>query len=279
MNEFSIISDLEELVSFWPIASFNEVYKKEPALTACSIANITSDPGNPDKTTLIIFRVFIEKGKQAVQGQKYVLGLKFYNFGTLATLDLISLDRPYHKEIAYEHLKRMGWPSIDEQLGRQVDYFNETTLAPFLFVGGHLVVDSGNKIEFSGASMDYGNSVFFSDSNSICKFMTQSSGLLITRTGDAEPGKAFAQRLLDFMLIKKGQNDFYEQFVQEILSSSSELINFTPQQLGSLFMMKVLDRTINEEKNMLQLMVEETVEGFGRYVMVAGVAEKIKRSK
>ncbi len=264
--KIQLIRELEGLENFWPIALFNRAYSQNNSLRQIVLATLSSQLGNPDKTSLLIFRSFIKKGEKAKEDQKYILALRFYNFGDMATLDLISLNLGFHRQIACEHIEKMNWSFVDQQ----ADEFDKTIQTPFLLVGGHLrLVDE--KIIFSKTSQDYGNSLFLSDSNAVAEYF-----LGHDQSGQ---GENFVQQLSEFMLANKQRPDFYEQFFSKMLINFSNQGHFNSQQINSLLTMKVLDRIINEKKEPLGLLTEETTRGFGRYVMLASVADKLKRSK
>jgi len=273
-EKFDLVKD--ELGMYWPVSSFMEAYKRDNHLTGCVAATLSLDPENPNKTALVFLRTCIENSKRLKKGksQKYVLALKFYNFGDLATLDVISLDKSFHRDVAYEHLKRMGWPLSESD---SVSRFKETVQSPFIFVGGSLDVSNEGVVRFFGKSGDYGNKISSVEIHAICKYVVSACGL--RKEGDLA-GETFINNLLKFMLRFKRKSDFYEKFYQDVLTNAPSLDQvFTTQQLGALMMMKVADRTIGEEGDRLQIMTEEVVDGFGKFVTVAGVAEQIKRSR
>jgi hypothetical protein len=72
----------------------------------------------------------------------------------------------------------MCWPTND-YLNQSADKLTETTVAPFVFVGGHLQV-TNDSVSFSGASGDYGSDIFFSDSNAIAAYVASVCGIEIT---------------------------------------------------------------------------------------------------
>ncbi len=270
-------SDIEGL---WPVASFLEAYKQVNALTACTIASISAESGNsdPDKVAMIICRTLIENGARAQNDQKYIVGIRFYSYGDMATIDVISLDKAYHKDICFEHLTRLGWPSFDEQTGQSVNKFDETVRSPFLFVGGHLKVKNGTHVDFTGASQDYGDNILFSDANAIAAYAASISGIEIG-IGDKEKGKAFVQSMLEFMLIQKTKKDFYEQLVQEVSEKTPWKKSFTAQHMGALIAMKVLDRSIAEGKSTIPILIEElSGGGLARHLLLTGVVKNIKES-
>ena len=277
-SKINLMKNLSDIGEFWTVASFLEAYQQTNALIGCSIASISADPGNPDpdKIALITCRTFIENGVRAKDDQKYVVGIRFYTHGDMATIDVISLDKGFHKDICFEHLKRMGWPLLDKETGKSVDKLQETAVSAFLFVGGHLEVENDTHVNFFGSSGDYGDNIFFSDSNAIAAYVASICGIELG-TGDKEKGEAFIQELLEFMLKHKTQKDFYEQLVQEVCEKTPGKPSFTAQHIGALITMKVMDRVIAEEKDVTQMMIEEIAcGGLSRYIMLSSVVKRMK---
>jgi hypothetical protein len=261
------------------VSEFKQVYSEKPALTGFAIATATDEPGNPDKTSLVVMRTFVENSDRAKSDQKYVLGIRFYNFGDMATIDVISLDRGFHKDIAYDHLKRLQWTVIDES-GKEANHYNETMRAPIIIVGGHLKVDNNEKVDFSASSGDYGNDIFVSDSNDIAGYVADSCGIKLGES-DKEKGEEFVADLLQFMKENKTKTDFYEKFVEFVYSKdSSEAKKFSTQQIGALISMKASDRAVNEDKSIMQTMIDEVAGGgLARHILLSHVADKIRNKE
>ncbi len=274
-----VLQDPSDIEGFWTVNSFNSIYSQTNALKGSAVAALATDTsGNPGTTAMVNMRTFIENGARAKNDQKYVVGIRFYGFGDMASIDVISLDKGFHKEIAYEHLKRLDWPMIGDEFGKPVDEFTQTTRAPFVVVGGHLKVGVDNNVGFSGASGDYGDAILFSDSNAIAAYVASSCGIDVIG-GDKEKGAAFVSDLLEIMLKHKLKQDFYEQLVDEIYQRRSDTTRvFSSQHVGSLITMKALDRAIGEDKHMLQTMVDEVTGGLGRYFLIANVAQRVKEN-
>ena len=215
-----ILNDLSDLENIWTLSAFNNAYS-EPGLTSCALAVDSDYSGNLDKMSMITFRTFIENGECAKNDQKYILGIRFYSFGDMATIDIISLNKGYHKEIAYNHQKMMGWPSFKEFFNETVDPLKATYEAPFIFIGGHLKVDEFGKVNFFSSSDDYGNEALFSKGNSIAAYVAEACGLQVKNT-DKTIGKAFIKDLLIFMRENKLKKDFYEILLSHIQRQGRE---------------------------------------------------------
>lgn len=264
-----------EFADFWPVEEFNKKYSEQEGIRSCSIASAFNIK-NPEKSGLVILRTFIQNGEKAKIDQKYIIGIRFYSFGDMATIDLVSLEKGYHREICYEHLKRMNWPLWSEDMGIFTDHYGETTRAPFLFVGGHLKVSDDNSVKFYGNSGDYGSKLLFSDSNSLANYILSVSG--IPFFGEKESGEELVEYLLKFMYENKLKREFYRDLISGLYSREEE-IKLTAQNIGALITMKVVDRHILGEGDILQLMVDETSEGLARDIMLQGVAQRVRHSK
>jgi hypothetical protein len=278
MQNFEIMRDPSELEGFCPVDAFNKMYPEQSSIKGYALASL-SDDQNPEKVAVVLMRTFIENGNCAKEDQKYVVGIRFHFFGDMATIDVISLDKGYHKEICYDHLRRMGWPSWSEEMNRPVNHFDETTRAPFLFIGGHLQVKE-KEVNFFGSSGDYGDKVLFSDGNSIAAYASSVSGIELG-IGKKEIGGSFVKEILQIMYKHKLKSNFYEELVQDLFQrSSDENLTLTSQHVGSLITMKVSDRMISEGKDMLTLTVDEVCGGsLGRAIMLFGVARKMRASR
>ncbi len=275
MQNFQIMNDPSELKGFWPVDVFNKMYREQPSIKGCAIASLFDDQ-DLEKVAVVLMRTFIENGDRAKEDQKYVVGIHFSSFGDMAIIDVISHDKEYHKEICYDHIKRMGWPSFNEEMNRPVNYFDETTRAPFMLTGGHLKTKK-RKVSFFGTSGDYGDKILFSDSNSIAAYAAFASGIELG-LGEKEIGESFVKEILQIMYNHKLKVSFYEELVKDIFQrSSDENIALTSQHIGALVTMKIADRMISEEKDMLSVTVDEVFGGgIGRAVMLASLARKLR---
>lgn len=266
--EIEVIREDQGLAKFWPLSSFNEAYDKEEGIRKVLMTSLSSDYGNPDKTAILVFRLFIENKEKLKEGQKYVLALRFYNFGDLVTLDLISLEKAYHKNIASEHISRMKLPLNEEDL----DDFEKTRQSPFLLSGAFVELKE-DKLVFSSSSQDYSSSLFFADCNEVSRHLCSLCDLSVSKDPKNLQGHDFLHKILSFVLENKKQNNFYEKFVMEALKVEDSL---SAQQISSLLNMKVFDRSIKEKKPFIQIMVEEMSEGFSRSVMLHSIAKRLR---
>jgi hypothetical protein len=276
MKGIVILKDLKDLQIFWPVQAFEKAYPEEGYIRKCAAITLY-DENKPDHAAMVMVRIFIENGERAKSDQKYVVGIRSYSFGDMMTIDVISLDKGYHKEICYDHLKRLNWPMWNELTSRPVDMIGESTLSPFLFIGGHLKVEEGEKVNFFGSSGDYGDKILFSDGNSIAAYAASLSGIELG-LGDKEIGENFVMEMLDLTYDQKKTPDFYEKLIAHVFNMSQDVnITLTAQHVGALVTMKVADRFINENKDFITLIVEETCGGgIGRAITLNSIARKLR---
>ncbi len=268
------VDTCNEFTDSWPIETFNKAYS-EKGIKTSFIANMF-DPNFLERTAVIILRTFIQKSERARTDQKYIIGLRFYSFGDMATIDLISLDKNFHREICYNHLERMNFPMWGENLKR-VNHYEKTTRAPFIFAGGHLRVSEDDSVEFFGDSGDYTGRLLLSDSNSLARYISSVSG--IKSKGEIGPGKTLVEHLLRFMFENKLGREFYQNLIADLYLQEEEL-SLNPQNMAALITMKVLDLlSINESLDFIKLMTEEMAEGLSRDIMIHSVARKIRCKK
>jgi len=220
--------------------------------------------------------MFIENGARAKNGQKYIVGINFYGKGDMVTIDVISLDMGFHKDICFEHLTRSGWPSFSSVTNEKVDKLGETDRSPLLFVGGHLKVLEGNKVNFHGESSDYGSNILYSDGNAIAAYVASVCSVDVGQ-GDVKKGDEFIKELLEFLLKNKLKPDFYELLVEHTLDKTPQRKSFTSQHIGALMAMKVIDRSREENADPVQIMIEEVCGGgLARHFMLASVVKRLK---
>lgn len=242
----------QEIESFWPVSDFNESYPDKGAIRKSALISKTSS----DQTSLVLGRVFIEKSDRIKRRQNYLVGLRFYSLGELVTIDVISVNKGFHREICHEHLQRMEWPSWSRKLNQPVDYFDNTTYAPFLFSGGCLQLKDDNKINFIEGSDSFGKGVFFPSANSLAAYISSLAGIKVA--GDKSLGENFVKNILQITHQYKGRENFYQELVQNTFRHNSTMsVSPSSQYLGSLLTMKALDRSILGGENMAFIMTEE----------------------
>ena len=240
--------------NMWPIANFQQAYSKKEGL--CKYVVLADGTSEPNSTALMVVRMFLQK---ETKENKYIMGIRFYSFGDLATLDIISLDLPFHRNIIAEHAKKFGWESPIANLD------NSHTI-PFAFVGGF--IEPGPI--FVGSSGDYGNNFFGYNSNDVVK----SAVSMIN--GETHIPDQFFEFMLNFMKNHRLKHDFYEKIYQDLLDhAAAERLH--PQHLGSLVTMKALDRAILDGTDFIQALVEETTSGLGRIMFLSNVAKSMKK--
>ena len=258
-----------EIVDCWPIQSFRDAYQDlaKRNITRCFAIAKGDGSDNPDGTSLLFVRLFIENGERAKKDQKYIVGLRFYSFGDMATIDIISLDKPNHRDIVKEHAKRMNWllPGLTG-----VDAFQEAYSMPIFAVGAHLqVIAEGELVSFDNSG-DFGNNLLGIDVNEVVKQVAFLCGLNKT---ESEQGENLLGGVLDFMLQNKKKQDFYELLVEHYISGKP-----TGQNFGSLLTMKVFDRSLEEgSDDLMKLLVEELTDGFAKRCLLIGAVNRMKK--
>lgn len=274
--DFDIMRELN-VPSNWVIQELNDFSSNRQGSLSSAMAIAEEEVGNPEKTSIIVFRTFIEDSRRLrKKGQKYVLLFRFYSFGYMTTVDLISIDKEFHKEIAYEYLKGIDFGFFgysEDQIRR--DMVRAVNFSPYLIVGGYLKIDKEDKVIFSGSSGDFGSDLFAGvDCNDVASVVANSCGI---KADMSDIGKAFVEDILSFSLENKRKKDFYEKFIQHVLDKDVSR-PFTNSCLESLLVSKAFDRFVAEERDdIFRLITEEMTEGFSRFVMVSSVAKKMKK--
>lgn len=256
----------KELENSWPFESFKEAYQDMAIKSISKCFAIVKGDGStdPDKTALVFIRLFIEKGFKARRDQKYIAGLRFYGFGDMATLDIISLSEQNHRDIAREHAKRLDWLISGLRSHKTV---SELYNIPILITGAHLKVNKDDAITTFGNSGDFGNHIFGTNINKLVDYVLSYS------LEGSKLGNSFMEEILSFMIKNKRKQDFYEKLIKHyIMTMMSRKVG---QNIGSLLTMKVMDRALKEGKNPSQLVIEE-LEGFVQEVMATYVSQKMK---
>ena len=261
-----IINTGDEFTSDWPYALFKKAYEdlKEGSVLKC--ATIIHSESEPDNVAPIVVRIFIQNGAQMKGCQKYIIGLRFFNFGEMATLDIISLKQPNHKSIVMEHARRMGW-SRSEHL--QDENYRESYLVPMIASGASLKVTPDGKLIPSSESMDYKGRLFDYNINDItgriayyCNMGEETSSV------DSD----FLSKLVDFMHANKGHELFYERLIEHFPPRQ-----ITGQNISAIVLMKVVDRSIKEpDTNVIKLHTHEMTDGFAKKLLAYIVADQVR---
>lgn len=206
------------------------------------------------------------------EGQKYVLGLRFVGFGDMTIVDIVSLSMNYHKEIAFEHAKNMGW--LPDEFPKNKDKFAVIYQVPVMFAGGYVKETENRAIEFFGSSSDFTEVLLGENVNILAGFTASTCGFTVSNKN--ESGADFFEDMLKCMLKYKLQDNFYEQVVAHYINKK-----FTAQQIGGLITMKVLDRWTRERKDIIQLLVEECAYPFGlaKFFLLMAAAKKSKEQE
>lgn len=275
MKRFDLLNDLKNFSNHWTISGFRKAYPDSRAINSTAIAMLSSDINDSEKTRLAIIRLNIEDSLKLENEQNYIIALRFYNFGQVATLDLISLDASTHEEIVTEHLKRLNVPQERDRLNPH----NTTKQIPFLIAGGLVKKTSDNCLKFSSSSYKYGMSMFFADSNSIAAYVANACELMVDPSNNIQGGKDFIRNILEFMLEMNDRANFYEQFSVKALSEAIMERGMNANQINALLMMKVLDRHVNEGGDVVKIVINEMADGFSSHFLRVSLSMRMQRSE
>lgn len=221
-----------------------------------------------EEAAIIFLRCFIQKGEELLNGQKYVIGMRFINFGDMAVVDLISIEGKSHRDIAYEHTKNMQW--LLDSTTEPHDRFMATYNVPVIYAGGYVKAAADGRLSFFGSSGDYTNQIFGEDVNRIARFISFACNIEAT-TGETEEEANFFDNLLGLMLRCKNHKSFYESMVESYIYT-----RLTAQQIGALVTMKSLDRALAEGKSVIEILVDEVTNptGLAKFILIATAARK-----
>lgn len=131
-------------------------------------------------------------------------------------------------------------------------------------------------LQFHGSSSDYGSEIFSCNSNDLARYISNMCGFLTNPK--LERGRSFIEYLLTFMKNHKGDEHFYERFfenLRERLSNTGKPL--VGNHLSSLMFMKSADRAVSEDKDYLQMSIEEMSTGFGRFILVSNIAHAMEK--
>ena len=261
---FDNLSDLEMAVDF------DNAYR-EKGIKKCSMISM-SNRGISNSPSLIIFRSFIELSERIKKQQKYVVCLRFYSFGEVCTVDLVSLDKSYHKDICLEHLKRMSWPLNKFSYNK----YEESIKSPYIFAGGFIKLGHDNFFNFFGRSVDYGGEILFSNSNCLAAYILSLHGLDVSHS-ILSIEEDLVSCLLKFMLENKLKKDFYKKLISSFCEDAD--LELPYQHISAMSFMSAFDKHLLGEGDIYDLLRKEFSEGVGKEAMLKCLARKIKRTK
>lgn len=222
-----------------------------------------------EEVAIIFLRCFIQKGEELLNGQKYVIGMRFVDFGGMAVVDLISIEGKSHRDIAYEHTKNMQW--LLDSTTEPHDRFMATYNVPVIYTGGYVKAATDGRLRFFGSSGDYTNKIFGEDVNDIARFISFACN--IAAISETKQSATFFDNLLGLMLRNKNHKCFYESIVESYIYT-----RLTAQQIGALITMKSLDRALAEGKSVIEMLVDEVTNpaGLAKFILIATAARKPK---
>jgi len=233
-------------------------------------------PAEPEKMPLLLARIALVSPNKKLD-QKYVLLQTYFDNGYLSTIDIASMPLGYHREIITKYMQRI----LTSELSRQPDFlFDESRAGSRYLTGGGWLEAEDKKARLSGSSGDFGDQISIHSSNDIASYLLAESGLFDNVEGDKESGRKYIERCLDVMSKHKLTEEFYSALVDMYeLENIRHDRHVSGHILGSLHMMKSIDKAYNEGKNIISVLVEEMTEGIGREMLIRGVAENIRKRK
>jgi hypothetical protein len=253
----------------WITASFEKAYEDKRGFCGTALLIEEDEKGDPNKTGILALRAFIEGGYKTEQ--KYVLGLRIFSFGDMATIDIVSLsqkDYPNHRDIIEAHMNKLEWNIFISLLQSTRDKLTASYGFPMAFSGGFV----DKNLRFKGESADYGSNLFGWDGNEIATSILS----IVKGSSEVHP---FLHDIALFMKEKKMQKDFYEklyEFLLDITPDTNQPV--TGQQISALLMMKAIDRSLEEKRDLIQMITEEMTdpEGLGKVAMILGILHRLK---
>ncbi len=103
MEQITLINETEILHEQWISRQFTDVYTG--AYTKTAIAINGEDPERRG----IALRSHVEDANRLLVNQKFIIAIRFYSFGDIASVDVVSIPLGYHKNIFADHMKNLNW--------------------------------------------------------------------------------------------------------------------------------------------------------------------------
>ncbi len=238
----------------WPLNDFNKAYKKKGIV-------LFSEIKNRDKSFFI--RFFIPSLKP--ESRKYIMALRFYNFGELATIDFVSLNNLCkYRHIACQHMKNIAWP-INPSSGESVmlNGFQDSCQIPYFLAGG-ILIRGHNFYNVEDDEGVYGNSILGFNVSDISNFIFSNTLEERILRGSKILGLNFFTDILSLMSENGSQLDFYENLFDHYCLKG---FKFNPQNIGAILAMKAKDRSRREEGDFLNIICEEASMGIGAHII------------
>ncbi|MCA9352073.1 hypothetical protein KC866_01660 [Patescibacteria group bacterium] len=259
----TIINDADSLKEVWTVQTFKERYSGKYS----SQALVVNDQ-NPEKG-LVTIRAHIEDSAELQKNgsQKFVIAIRFYSFGDMATVDVVSLPLEYHRDIFARHIQNVGW-CFDPNNPSSADRNYHT---PFICLGGHVQVDDGLLNPF-GSSGDYGDDFCGFVAADIAAYVFDACGLPTAERSESK-GKDCIASMMELMERYHRQPDFYERFIDYRMELGADRIH--PQNLSALTYMRAWDTHLAQGSDFLSALTNEMVEGVAQYAMLKGVQKKL----
>lgn len=185
----------------------------------------------------------------------------------MASVDVVSLSGPYHKNIFARHLKNLSWDYPEDSM----DDSERAMHAPYICFGAFLELNESGEFTLGGESVDYGSSFFGFDAIDIAAYILEVCGIK-SSNGNAQEGFHFISYLMSLIESHKQKDDFYEQFVS--LAVDMNPLRLHPQAVSALTYMSALDRLRMSDKSFYEILAEEISSGIPVYVMKNSLHKK-----
>lgn len=206
------------------------------------VASFSGEDKSNNKDCSIFLRCLIEKDVGAESKHQYIIGLRFYHFGSVATVDFISFSEDYD-EIYSKYHTAMGWPILTARVTtcNLFGWGKKETVSPFLSETGYLQIKKDYEL-LSGVH----NRILFFNASDLAHIVLSLNEIV---SPVKKMGYDPIQRMLELMYDLSGNEDFYKKVVEETYLYT--LFGYRPlsdRHLGSILMMKSLDRLTEDGK-------------------------------
>ncbi|MFH0951434.1 MAG: hypothetical protein V1765_03100 [bacterium] len=266
---------------------FNHYHQQLKMITGIKVITQSDCLVNHNKplgvTTL---RVVIDS---SATSQKYVIGIKFSNFGEVTSIDLVALSLPHHKDVITKYFGDLGL--LPKEAHFEQNQATSTPLSPtnqleqwqyknsLIIAGGWVNNDNGH-LTFNDSSDDFTASIFGLDANELARAIygiaINDEPEFIQEIPITTPGLEQLNRWLQVIDEYQGQNEFYPRFFD-----SCDHSRFFVHQLTALFNMKILDLITYRQANPIMAILDELADptGLSQYIMSQTIIKKVTEAK
>ncbi len=252
--------DLRLIKAFPQAVRFKDNYG---SASACSM--VVLDDYEPHNPATFLCRTFLEASDDVGAQGHFILALRFYDAGTVVTVDLISFkEANSFSDIAYRHFRQDGW--LPAEVKYDNDRFQETLYSPFFLANGSFKRLNSRELEFSGTTGAYGNHLISFDAGEVAKFVYNACYNSPCVTSKCV-GKDLFFTVGDFVSSNKHSPDFYSLLADSLLSNSGLLDS--RNSLAAL-LMEATDRAEREDIDLPKSVIVSNSDGLGKYLAKSG---------